>query len=453
MFLKMNAVMRGQAPRFDREPLAVNVEQWRALCAGNLYKNTLHAITAAIGKLSRLTRVCTLYRGPGGVTPRSFWEEDTYGCTGGVEMALMSCSKDKEEALKYVRRSKSKLLFEIQQGMTARGAEIAWLSQFPAEDEVTFAPLCALEVQGTRVEGRVMVVEIRPGVARCSLQEMSVDQKRAEEREREAAKRASLQRELAKGRWTGCMSRVKLALIKLENARAKEALALEARRQGMLSRQHRTQKKLIEEEAIEQREVLLARQREAHEEVLQAERELVRQREEVLKADADAETLRLVEQQTRGFKTSKERLAARLLLDAMRAHLLRRRLRAAEQGLDDMQVRVDRADQEATLRTAKSYLHRMKATKDLLVMRHHAGDVQEQMAAREQELVEQVALQQVELDAWAKKEKSMEKKMRKEITKEIEERIKEGYEGKIKSMREELLCKMDEINDLKRGKK
>ena len=37
-------------------------------------------------------------------------------------MAVMSCSGDKEEALKYVRRSKAKVMFEVHQGMTARGA-------------------------------------------------------------------------------------------------------------------------------------------------------------------------------------------------------------------------------------------------------------------------------------------------------------------------------------------
>ena len=153
-------------------------------------------ITAAIGKLAHLTQVCPIYcarqgphmhiciyavahmrtcthaqvspvyRGPGGVTPKSFWQPDEFGCEGGVEMALMSCSKSKEEALKYVRRSKAKLLFEVHQSTCSRGAEISWLSQFPAEDEVLFSPLTMLEVQSTRVEGSVLVVSILPGLAR-----------------------------------------------------------------------------------------------------------------------------------------------------------------------------------------------------------------------------------------------------------------------------------------------
>ena len=36
----------------------------------------------------------------------------------------------------YARRSPSKIIFELRQGMVARGASIAWLSQHPAEAEV-----------------------------------------------------------------------------------------------------------------------------------------------------------------------------------------------------------------------------------------------------------------------------------------------------------------------------
>ena len=114
-------------------------------------------------------RITPLYRGPGGVTPKSFWEPDTYGCTGGVEMALMSCSKSKEEALRYVRRSKAKLLFEVHQGMAARGAEISWLSQYPHEAEILFAPLTGMEVRGSRVEGSVQIYEVALTVNMASL--------------------------------------------------------------------------------------------------------------------------------------------------------------------------------------------------------------------------------------------------------------------------------------------
>ena len=43
----------------------------------------------------------------------------------------------------YARRAKGMILFEVQQGFVARGASIAWLSQYPSEEEVR-AGTCVL---------------------------------------------------------------------------------------------------------------------------------------------------------------------------------------------------------------------------------------------------------------------------------------------------------------------
>lgn len=83
---------------------------------------------------------------------------------GGLELAFMSTTVDKEEAMKYARRAPGMILFEIQQGFVARGASIAWLSQYPKEEEILMPPLTALEVAGTKIEGAVVVVELRPSV-------------------------------------------------------------------------------------------------------------------------------------------------------------------------------------------------------------------------------------------------------------------------------------------------
>ena len=52
------------------------------------------------------------------------------------------------------------LCFEIQMGMIDRGAEISWLSQYPHEKEILFAPLAGFEVKHTRIEGNVLVVVV-----------------------------------------------------------------------------------------------------------------------------------------------------------------------------------------------------------------------------------------------------------------------------------------------------
>lgn len=50
------------------------------------------------------------------------------------------------------------LLFEITQGYVDRGADIAWLAQYPIA-EVVFPPGTALEVRRVRDEGSIVVFE------------------------------------------------------------------------------------------------------------------------------------------------------------------------------------------------------------------------------------------------------------------------------------------------------
>ena len=45
-----------------------------------------------------------------------------------------------------------------------RGAELTWLSQYPHECEILFAPLTGIEMLGTRVEGAAVVAEMRLNV-------------------------------------------------------------------------------------------------------------------------------------------------------------------------------------------------------------------------------------------------------------------------------------------------
>eukprot|EP00966_Prymnesium_polylepis_P181892 4213792-Prymnesium_polylepis.1 len=111
------------------------------------YVTTLHAINSGIVKLSKLTKATTVYRGVDGVLPDEFWEAKEYDVMGGVELAFMSTSTQRDVALGYMKQSNktAKILFEIRMGMIDRGADVSCLSQFPAEREILFAPLTGLE--------------------------------------------------------------------------------------------------------------------------------------------------------------------------------------------------------------------------------------------------------------------------------------------------------------------
>ena len=84
----------------------------------------------------------------------------------------------------YARRAPGMILFEIQQGFVARGASISWLSQHPEEAEILFPPLTTLEVTGTKIDGAVVVVQLRPAMKAPGLIKTGTDDLDAMEKER-----------------------------------------------------------------------------------------------------------------------------------------------------------------------------------------------------------------------------------------------------------------------------
>ena len=146
--------------------LAQHEGAWGAARAEvNRYTTTLHAINSAIVKLSKLTYACEVYRGINNrVLPPEFWQANEYGVRGGIEAAFMSTTRDRDVALSYAQgdgqSAKAGFVFEIQQGMVDRGADLSFLSQYPHEREILFAPLAGFEVKFTRVEGEVLVVVV-----------------------------------------------------------------------------------------------------------------------------------------------------------------------------------------------------------------------------------------------------------------------------------------------------
>jgi hypothetical protein len=165
----------------NRKPTAADEKALREYTHGayeaveqriNKYTTTLHAINSAIVKLSKLTKASTVYRGVHDVVlPDQFWTPNKYGVRGGIDSGFLSTTLVRKEAMENAADGKTApLLFEIQQGMIDRGADISFLSQYRFEEEILFNPLTGLEVRGEpRVEGKVLIVEVKLSINLTSL--------------------------------------------------------------------------------------------------------------------------------------------------------------------------------------------------------------------------------------------------------------------------------------------
>ena len=93
--------------------------------------------------------------------PKDFMQPNVFGVRGGVEPAFMSTTLERSVAMGYAAGdgTRTGVVLEARQGMVNRGAELSWLSQYPHEREILFAPLTGVEVLGVRVEGSVVVIE------------------------------------------------------------------------------------------------------------------------------------------------------------------------------------------------------------------------------------------------------------------------------------------------------
>jgi hypothetical protein len=167
---------------FDWAPS--HIREWKEKGWNNVFTTTLHVLNSAIIKLSKNTKAVKVYRGlQGGVLPEKFWTPNASGVRGGIEMGFMSTTTKREVALGFAASSQDQkadevqpasVLLEIQMGMVDRGASVQWCSQFPAEEEVLFAPLTGQEVMGhPKIEGRTLVVELR---LNCNLHDLCIEQ-------------------------------------------------------------------------------------------------------------------------------------------------------------------------------------------------------------------------------------------------------------------------------------
>ena len=153
MYCKYNAVLRSFSDAADPSQAEYLARQYSELCKGNVYRCGIFGASAAVVKLSKLQPVSKIYRGLGGGNlPRSFFEPNISGLRGGVEYGFMSTTGDRDVAMGWsaAQTDGDAMLLEITMTMSARGADMTWLSQYPHEVETLFPPLTGLDVTNVR---------------------------------------------------------------------------------------------------------------------------------------------------------------------------------------------------------------------------------------------------------------------------------------------------------------
>ena len=373
MYFKYNNVLRGVSVPGLKAPLE---ELFMKLCQGNKYTNTLHCIAANINKLSRVAEATTVYRAPGGVLPKTFWDSDKHGIRGGVELGFMSTSRSMHAAMDYAKMSGVKLIFEIKQGMVARGADVSWLSMYPKEDEVLFAPLTACEVVKTRIEGSILVVELSPGAAPASLQEKSIEEKAEEDEiariaaEKEAKERKQAIHEAArtKAQWLNSMGDLKASAENVKRKQAEEEAAKQA----------------ADAASAVDRERLANEAKEAAEKTVKAQNEMKKMERE----EREAEKKRATAEKAKLEKLQK----AKDMGEYMKKAALRERLRLEQDQLKQQveEAEVERAKEEAAREAlaARALDASIRASKMKTAAEESGGELLQKLQDEEAKVVE-----------------------------------------------------------------
>ena len=158
MHHKYNLVLRSKSASPCMSSLCQQV------CTDNDYTTTIHAINSLVLTLMSLTSGGKVYRGMCHANlPDCLWEPDAEGMRCGVEYGFFSTSRERLVALRYATGPVG-TLFHMPMGLRDRGAEMAWISQYPHELEVLFPPLLGVEMTDARVDSDLLVVSIRPTI-------------------------------------------------------------------------------------------------------------------------------------------------------------------------------------------------------------------------------------------------------------------------------------------------
>mmetsp|Transcript_13701 Transcript_13701/g.31604 ORF Transcript_13701/g.31604 Transcript_13701/m.31604 type:complete len:911 (-) Transcript_13701:444-3176(-) len=153
------------------------------------FVTTIRMIASGIVKLSKLSCLPPdrkVYRGLANVKlPVFMVSSDPLGFRGAVEPAFMSTTTDKRVAMRYLdlKKDVSPKILEMEVGQIDRGANVAWLSQYPAENEILYPPLSNLEIIGPLrtelIESKeVIMISVRVNVNLKSTKREYVEGKR-----------------------------------------------------------------------------------------------------------------------------------------------------------------------------------------------------------------------------------------------------------------------------------
>jgi len=134
---------------------------------------TVANLTEAIKKLRAVdteNKALDLWRGMRNLGTTSKFESH-----GGSELALMSTTSDPTVAVRYALSGHS-LLFKVSAtSFMNRGADITWLSAFPAEKEVVYPPLTYLQPTGRREVVTIEAGEAGKGSPRMEFTVLEVE--------------------------------------------------------------------------------------------------------------------------------------------------------------------------------------------------------------------------------------------------------------------------------------
>lgn len=159
MYEKYNVVLQG----VHAESLQRLRKKHRELCMGNRYTNTIHALSSALVKLSKVLKPLKVYRRLNGGLPER-WNSTEGRLRGWVQLSFLSTTADHAAAMKCPESSSGAecgIVLEINLGPSDRGADVSGLSQYPHEHEVLLPPWLGLEVADTRIEDSLLVLEVR----------------------------------------------------------------------------------------------------------------------------------------------------------------------------------------------------------------------------------------------------------------------------------------------------